>query len=438
MKKTIPFVEPAEGFFQRPFDRTTADKAVEEFRNGDTLASLHTILDAFNPDIRKRYGNPDGTRFHIPHGSIVVDISVADDRLTVHADFLNLPAKGRVAMLRQIAEMNIRRLMLARFVKQGERLGMEYSCRISESHPHKLYGVLRNICSIGDRYDDEFCSKFGAIRCYTPEIRPYSDETVDHIRESILKIGKAVLEAVGEQNSMRRYGYSWNLLLTAFYRIAFFANPQGQLVNDLQAAINALDDEIPVEELVSRASGYLESLMKKSREELAADLYHVDMMMSLKDDFTLQQLQEAVEDIHEEATKAMQGKDFDRVAVRVSMKLYEMLYYTNLPEDITAMIVKALRDSSDIEVEKAAGILWEAVDNIMEGEIPVSVPDIDPARIAAAAGEMQRKIAETVASDGLQEIQQRMAEAMGRGDMAEYMRLANEMQQKVLGGMFNL
>lgn len=57
MKKTIPFVEPAEGYFQRPFDRAMADKAVEEFRNGELLASFHSILDSFNPEARAKYVN---------------------------------------------------------------------------------------------------------------------------------------------------------------------------------------------------------------------------------------------------------------------------------------------------------------------------------------------------------------------------------------------
>ncbi len=50
---------------------------------------------------------------------------------------------------------------------------MEYVCPLSQSHPHKLYFILRNICHIGDRYDDEFCAKFGAKRSYEPQVTPY-------------------------------------------------------------------------------------------------------------------------------------------------------------------------------------------------------------------------------------------------------------------------
>ena len=51
---------------------------------------------------------------------------------------------------------------------------MEYACPLSQSHPHKLYFILRNICHVGDRYDDEFCTKFGARRSYEPQVTPLS------------------------------------------------------------------------------------------------------------------------------------------------------------------------------------------------------------------------------------------------------------------------
>ena len=65
-------------------------------------------------------------------------------------------------MLRQVADLTLNRLLLPRFRKEGDRLRMEYVCPLAQSHPHKIYFVLRNICHVGDRYDDEFCTKFGA------------------------------------------------------------------------------------------------------------------------------------------------------------------------------------------------------------------------------------------------------------------------------------
>ena len=90
-------------------------------------------------DSGTKFGNEDGTEFHVPHGSIVVHIHILDEIMCIEADFLNLPEKGRVAMLRQIADLNINKLLLAGFVKEGDRLKMRYETPLQQSHPHKIY-----------------------------------------------------------------------------------------------------------------------------------------------------------------------------------------------------------------------------------------------------------------------------------------------------------
>ena len=129
------------------------EQAIDRYNEGSHLEAFHLLLDHLNPEFRTKYGNAGGTEFHIPHGSILVNILVAEDKLQISADFLELPEKGRVAMLRQVADLNINRLMLPRFRKNGDTLKMEYACPLSQSHPHKIYFILRNICHIGDRYE---------------------------------------------------------------------------------------------------------------------------------------------------------------------------------------------------------------------------------------------------------------------------------------------
>lgn len=50
---------------------------------------------------------------------------------------------------------------------------------------------------------------------------------------------------------------------------------------------------------------------------------------------------------------------------------------------------------------------------------------------------MQQKMVAAMGGDEIQELQRKMTEAMSRGDMAEYMRLAGELQQKMMSGFFN-
>ena len=271
MKTTHPFVAPVLGSTQSKVNMEAYEQAIDQYNEGNYLGAFYQLLDHLNPEFRTKYGNADGTEFHIPHGSILVNIRIADDRLHISADFLVLPEKGRVAMLRQVADLNINRLMLARFRKEGDKLMMEYACPLSQSHPHKLYFILRNICHVGDRYDDEFCTKFGAQRSYEPQVTPYPEEEVTRIYEAVRQTCRETLDAVKEYETERKYGYSWNVIDIALYKIAYFAHPQGQLLNDLDKAVDDMDKELPVAELVAKGKAFLERLLAMPREEMARD-----------------------------------------------------------------------------------------------------------------------------------------------------------------------
>lgn len=451
MKTTHAYVAPAIGSTQSKVSMEAWEQSLERYNEGKHLEAFHLLLDHLNPGFRAKYGNADGTEFHIPHGSILVNILVRDGRLEVHADFLRLPEKGRVAMLRQVADLTLNRLLLPRFRKEGDRLRMEYVCPLEQSHPHKIYFVLRNICHVGDRYDDEFCTKFGATRCYEPRVTPYPAETVDRIYEAVQSLVRATLDAVREYNDQRRYGYSWNVIDTTFYQISYFAQPQGQLANDLDKAVDDMDEELPVAELVMKGMAFLEKLLAMPKEKLAEDLYFVDTLVSIKGPSSLQNVQENMKDVYEEATAAMQNKDFERAAVRICYKFYEAYFYNDMQDDLNSIFVKALREAADQPMEKAAETLWNALDKVMEGEIdedddegffsgvmegnPMAQQMMEQAQAQAQA--MQQKMAAAMGGGEIQELQQKMTEAMARGDMAEYMRLAGELQQKMMSGFFN-
>ena len=373
MKNALPFISPVANTTQKPVRRELYDQSITLYESGKYVEALHSLLDYLNSDIRAKYGNEQGTVFHIPHGSIVVDMTITQDTLSIEADFLNLPQKGRVAMLRQIADLNINRLLLARFVKQGDRLKMCYSTTLAQSHPHKIYGVLQNICCIGDRYDDEFCAKFGATRCYEPQIKPYQTKTVELVYEGLQSLGKNTLKAIADYNAIRAYGYSWNVLDTTFYQIAYFANPQGQLSNDIDKAIDGMDAELPVEELVARGTDFLKKLLAMPMEQLARDLYFVDKLVSNRRSASLQNMQELFKNVYDDAIASIQQEDYERAVVRMMYIFYEAYYYNDMPSMVDFVLNKALKEANSLPMEQACKPLFEALDNVMKGNLKATV-----------------------------------------------------------------
>lgn len=433
MKNAITYFEPVHSSTQSAFDAERYRQSVELYDNKQYTEALHTFLDSLNPKFRETYGNAEGTEFHIPHGSIVVDILLADDRLRIHADFMELPAKGSVAMLRQVAGLNTNQLLLPTFLLEGNKLTLDYTCPIQRSHPAKLYGVLRDICYIGDQYDDEFSAKFGATRLYTPNVRPYSTEEIDRLYDAIQTICRDALAAVKEYDSNRQGAYSWNILETAVYQILYTAAPQGQLLNELDKAIADLDRDLPVNELNQKGVEVLKKLAAMPKEELARDLYHVDTLISTKRRSSLRNVQDNLREVYEQAEQAIQGGNFEAATVRMLYKFYEMYYYCDVQDDINNVAAKALAKASGLAWEEAADVLYDALDDIMEGNLEDTDFDFSAA-IGEAAREMQENLQASMGDmqNAILEMQQKMAEALARGDMQEYMRLATEMQQKVM------
>lgn len=430
MKQTLTYIPPVVDSTQSSIHIEDFEKSVDLYNQGEYLQAFHCLLNYLNPDFRAKYGNPEGTEFHIPHGSILVHIYVKEDAFRINADFLTLPEKGRVAMLRQVADLNINRLMLPRFVKDGDSLRMEYSCPLSQSHPHKMYFVLQNICHIGDKYDDEFCTKFGATRCYEPKITPYPQEEVDRIYEGLQKLGRETLEVIKEYDADRKYGYSWNVLDTTFYQISYFARPQGQLLNDLDKAVDDMDAELPTAEVVAKGKAFLEKLLALSKEELATDLYFVDTLVSTKRRSSLKNVQENFISVYKEATEAIQTENYERSAVRLLYIFYEAYFYNDMQDDINVIISRALSKASGRSMENASEVLYNAMDKIMEGDLE---PDDDDTleEISSEAIEQMQGMAASLQEE-IMKAQADMQAAMMRGDMGEYMRLAQELQQKMI------
>jgi len=79
MKTTHAYVAPAIGSTQSKVSMEAWEQSLERYNEGKHLEAFHLLLDHLNPGFRAKYGNADGTEFHIPHGAILVISSSATD-----------------------------------------------------------------------------------------------------------------------------------------------------------------------------------------------------------------------------------------------------------------------------------------------------------------------------------------------------------------------
>ena len=214
----------------------------------------------------------------------------------------------------------------------------------------------------------------------------------------------------------------------------YTAAPQGQLLNELDKAIADMDRDLPVSELNLKGAEALKKLAAATKEELARDLYHVDTLISTKRRSSLRNVQDNIREVYEQAEQAIQSGNFEAAAVRMLYKIYEMYYYCDVQDDLNKVASKALAKASGLPWEEAAEVLYDALDDIMEGNLEDDTDFDFSAAIGEAAREMQENLQASMGDmqTAMLEMQQKMAEALAKGDMQEYMRLAAEMQQQVM------
>ena len=119
-----------------------------------------------------------------------------------------------------------------------------------------------------------------------------------------------------------------------------------------------------------KGMAFLEKLLDMPKEKLAEDLYYVDTLVSIKGPSSLQNVQENMKDVHEEATAAMQNKGLrSGRPVRICYKFYEAYFYNDMQMRPERHLRQGVAKAAEQPMEKAAEILWNALDKVMEGRI---------------------------------------------------------------------
>jgi len=345
------------------------DECTDAFDEKQYLKSFHLLMDYINPELRKKYGNAEGTNFKIPHGSIIVNIAIDKETFNVSAPFLEVNKQAAVPLLRQICSLNFTELDLAQIYLHENRLDFDFSCKMSETNPYKIYYLLQEICSTGDKYDDEYVTQFSATRLYEPIVTPFPADKAETAYQTIQKIIKDALEYAAFFESKRYFGQAWDVIGMAMRQIDYYAHPQGQILNDLRRAVSDMNADKPTPEVVAEAKTFLQSWQEMDKAAFVADLYDVEIFVPTKRRSSLQNIQENMEKLYERAGKGVQGGNQMQAAVDMLFNFYNIYYHNNVQDDIHFLLTDTFEKASGKSWEEAATVLYKALTKIMEGEL---------------------------------------------------------------------
>lgn len=342
------------------------DSVVELYENGQYKESLLRLFDYVDKDLISKRGNPEKTEFNIPHGSVVVNIKLNNGQLDVKVPFLKLPEKAVIPILRRIAEINFSPLNLATIVLEGDELLFKYSSQIDLCEPWKMYDVFREICINADNFDDEFIQKFSAIRIHEPKITEFDEQRKEEIWNNYQAMLAETKQYVEYFENKRIEGFVWDALLQLFLNIDYIIAPQGAMRTDLEEVVSFMqNNNYGFHEKVEKGKNYFKKLQDISHDQLCSNLYISDVFIPIKYSASHQRVKETFTHQYETAKKEMANSDFMGAALSIRYVFLYEFYYAYAPDDVVETMTNALEQSSGKPWNEAAGILWRAIEQIM-------------------------------------------------------------------------
>jgi hypothetical protein len=364
---------PAQSKLQPGYWETVTDL----YNQGKYKDALIGLLNYIDPEIPERTSNREKTEFRIPHGSVIVNLKIENEILSVITPFLKLPEKNKIPLLRKIAEINFSPLTLASIILEGEELKFTYSAPLSLCEPYKMYYLFKEMCLFADKYDDEFIQKFGAQRFQEPKIYKFSPEQIEEAWNTLQIYLKETNELAAFFEEKRLTGFQGDILIQLFMTLDYYLSPQGVLRSDIENIVSfMLDKYNPQHEQIEKGKAFLKKMQELKKEDFINSFYMTDLFIPPRYAANLQSIKDTSKNSYETAKKEISNSDWMGAALTIKyIFLYQFFYSYPIP-GAAELMNNALVESANKPWNDAAMVLWKAVDMIMKDEIPAQTKKV--------------------------------------------------------------
>jgi hypothetical protein len=272
--------------------------------------------------------------------------------------------------------------------------------------------VIYNICQTANYYDDEFVTQFNAIRIKEPEIQPYPKEIRDKSIELFKFYIQECIDYVAYFEEKRMAAFAWDAYSMFFRKLEYCIKPKGAVSNMIGKGIDILTDRNKsLMDANTGAKKIVSQLNELSAERLAADLYYSEEFVSWKYYGKLERIQEQIKESHEIASKEFNKGEYIACVCTIALCYYRILSDYKLTPEIQKFVEFNLEQAAEKPWKEAAELLFQSLDNFMEGNLLVAMGD------------------NNFDSDSF-------VKAFGEGDVKNYVQQAMEMSKKVMSKIF--
>jgi hypothetical protein len=345
----------------------TWNRAIKLYEDGKYVESILAVIDYANPEIRKKFGNASQTQFNIAHGSAVVNITLEDGMLKVHAPFLKLPPDAKIPLMRRVAEINFGVLSLPQIYLKGDELYFYYQCEVEMCFPYKVYDIFREICTNADFFDDEFVEQYGALRIAEPKVIPMDAAQKEKAWEKFQEYVSEAIQYIEYMDNKRITHFTMEILGIELRKMEYFIAPQGKLRNDIDTTIRNIGnyDRIHYEERVNIGRKFLTDSQALKKEDFMQDLYITDVFIPYKFYTRTEGLKQTLGRILERAANVMNGGDFMAGTLYLQFDMLNLFYNYDLSPDVSDFIANAMAEASGKEWKEAATLLYNSVQSFV-------------------------------------------------------------------------
>src|SRR5204863_1285019 len=105
MNITPKFYKNLWGDLQGNLNTSMWTQVMQAWQEKKYQDSFYRLLDYINPALRTTHGNVSQTEFNIPHGSVILNITLKNDRMEVNCPMVDISSAVRIPLMRKVAEL---------------------------------------------------------------------------------------------------------------------------------------------------------------------------------------------------------------------------------------------------------------------------------------------------------------------------------------------
>jgi len=329
------------------------------------LESFYYLLDYVNPLVRAMFANTEQTEFNVPHGSVLVHISIKDQMIEINCPLVDITDATRIPLLRKVAELNFHPLTVSQIKLSGNQLVFHFKCAVDTAEPYKMYYIMKEICQTADRYDDEFREKFKAKNILEPKIVQLSEEQKEQAWRQTNEIINENAQYLAYFDSQRWYGSSVDFLVIALKRIDLCTQIKGYLRTELDRVLAELtNNNVTAAERIQLGKNFLHHIQEAGKDSFVKNIYQAEVFIPEKWRTSAEQAKTNTEATLNQVQKYHNDKNYIGAAIEALYSIYDLFYKNNMDNIVNAILFDALANAAGKSWEETSGILLNGLRSI--------------------------------------------------------------------------